>query len=117
MANRYLVIVPVNKEAYLKGFNSMDKAAAIIHEKISSMIKETPVDCFERPMTMFSVYARTKSSLQVNERATYYATLPSVEDDIYGMAVIIGKADDTVVGLTEKEALRVKDEINSLRVS
>lgn len=117
MANRYLVIVPVNKEAYLKGFNSMDKAAAIIHEKIGSIIKETPVDCFERPMTMFSVYARKKSSLQVNERATYYATLPSVEDDIFGVAIIIGNADGTIAGLTEKEALKVRDEINNLRVS
>ena len=117
MANRYLVIVPVNKEAYLKGFNSMDKAAAIIHEKIGSMIKEDPVDCFDRHMTMFSVHARKKSSLQVNERATYYATLPSEEDDIFGIAVIIGKADNTIVGLTEKEALKVMNGINSLRVS
>lgn len=117
MANRYLIVVPVNKEAYLKGFNSMEKAAAIIREKIGQMIKETPVDCFDRQMTMFSVHARKKSSLRVNERATYYATLPSEEDDIFGIAVIIGKADDTVVGLTEKEALKVRDEINNLRFS
>lgn len=117
MANRYLVVVPVNKEAYLKGFNSMEKATAIIHEKIGSMIKENSVDCFDRQMTMFSVHARKKSSLQVNERATYYATLPSAEDDIFGMAVIIGKADDTIVGLTEKDALKVMNDINNLRVS
>jgi len=117
MANRYLVVVPVNKEVYLKGFNSMEKAAAIIREKIGPMIKEDRVDCFDRQMTMFSVHARKKSSLQVNERATYCAALPSAEDDIYGMAVIIGKSDDTIVGLTEKEALKIKDEINNLRVS
>ncbi len=117
MANRYLVVIPVNKEAYLKGFNSMEKAAAIIQEKVGMMRKMNTVDCFDRPLAMFSTCARKKSSLQVNERATYYATLPSAEDDIYGTAVIIGKVDETFTGLLEKEALKIRDEINNLRVS
>ncbi len=114
MAKRYLVIIPVNKEPYCKSFNTMSKAAEIIQQKLGHMIKKTPVECFERPMVMFSAHAKKKSALQVNDRATYFATLPSAEDDIYGPAIIIGESDDVVTGLKEETALTVIDAINNL---
>ena len=116
MAKRFLIIVPVNKEAYLKAFESKTKADAIIQEKVGLVIRKTDVDAFERPMMMFSARGRKKSQLQVNDRATYYAKLPSAEDDIFGPAIIMGDIDGTPAGLTEKDALAVRDEINNLRI-
>lgn len=116
MAKRYLVVVPVNKEAYMKSLNSPEKAAAIIREKIGSFIKEDRVDSFDTPMTMFSSGSKKRAQLGVNERATYYAELPSAEDDIFGVAVIIGKSDGGIVGLTEEKAKEVMNSVNGLRV-
>lgn len=114
MAKRYLVIIPVHKEPYLKSFNDMNKANNIMQEKLGHMITETAVVGFDRPMVMRSAHARKKNSLQVNERATYFASLPSAEDDIYGTAIIIGKTEDGIIGLTEKAALQVLKEIDNL---
>ena len=116
MAKRYLVIIPVNKEAYTKSLNSPEKAASIIRDKLGSMIKEDSVDFFDTPMMMFSAHARKKAELGVNDRATYYAALPSAEDDIFGTAIIIGKNDNGIIGLTEETALEVMNSVNGLRV-
>lgn len=116
MAKRYLVVVPVNKEAYMKSLNSPEKAAAIIRDKIGSFIKEDRVDSFDTQMTMFSSGAKSKKQLGVNDRATYYASLPSAEDDIYGTAIIIGKGDNGIVGLTEENAREVMNSVNGLRI-
>ena len=111
---RYLVVIPVHKEPYLKSFLDMSKAENIMQEKLGPMITETGVDCFEKPMVMRSAHARKKNSLQVNDRATYFANLPSTEDDIYGTAIIIGQSDGGIIGLTEKAAQEVIDAINNL---
>ena len=116
MAKRYLVVVPVNKEAYLKSLNSPEKAASIIRDKIGSFMTENDVDFFEKTMTMFSAEVKNKTKLAVNERATYYASLPSAEDDIYGTAIIIGKSDNGIMGLTLEDAQEVADVVNELRV-
>ena len=114
MAKRYMVIIPVNKEPYCKSFNDMGKAVNIIQQKLGHMIIKTPVTGFERPMVMFSAHAKKKTELQINERATYFASLPSAEDDIYGPAIIIGEIDDVLTGLKEETALKVIEEINKL---
>lgn len=115
MSKRYLVVVPVNKEAYCKDFNSLDRAVQLITEKVgTSMPERHTVSNFEREMFMFSLRAK-KKNLAVNERATYLAELPSAEDDIFGTAVIIGKQDECIVGLTEETANAVCEEINELR--
>lgn len=114
MAKRYLVVIPVHKEPYMKSFNDMNKANNIIQEKLGHMITEAPVDCFDRPMVMRSAHAQKKTSLQVNDRATYFANLPSSEDDIYGPAIIIGQSDGGIIGLTEKTALEVLKAIDDL---
>jgi hypothetical protein len=116
MAKRYLVIIPVNKEAYMKSLNSPEKAASIIRDKLGSLIKEDAVEGFDTQMTMFSACGRKKAELGVNDRATYYAALPSAEDDIFGTAVIIGKNENGIVGLTEEKAVEVKNAVNGLRV-
>jgi hypothetical protein len=114
MAKRYLVIIPVHKEPYMKSFNDMNKANNIMQEKLGLMIAESDVIGFERPMVIRSAHARKKSSLQVNDRATFFAKLPSAEDDIFGTAIIIGKTDGEIIGLTEKAAREVIDAINNL---
>ena len=114
MSKRYLVVVPVNKEAYCKSFTSKNEAIVLIKDKIGHSRKEDSVEFFDRAMTMFS--AKNGKGKAVNERATYYAILPSAEDDIYGTAIIIGKKDDDICGLTEESAISVKNEINELRV-
>ncbi len=116
MAKRYLVVIPVNKEAYLKSLNSPEKAASIIRDKLGSFITENDVDLFDKPMTMFSAEVKNKAKLAVNDRATYYASLPSAEDDVCGTAIIIGKGDNGIAGLTLEAAQEVADAVNELRV-
>lgn len=116
MAKRYLVVIPVHKEAYLKSLNSPEKAAAIMQEKLGNLHKACPVDSFDKPMVMYSPCARKKAALGVNDRATYFASLPSAEDDIYGTAIILGQGENGYMGLTEEVAIMVRDEVNGLRV-
>lgn len=116
MAKRYLVVIPVHKEAYLKSLNSPEKAAALIQEKLGRMHSSCPVDYFDKPMVMYSPCGQKKTTLGVNDRATFFAVLPSAEDDIYGTAIILGQSENGYMGLTEELAIKVRDEVNGLRV-
>lgn len=116
MAKSYMVIVPVNKQAYLKSFNLLNEAAAIIRDKLSGNPKESGVAELESAditLTMLSAETKKKNSLPVNERATYYALQ---FEDIFGTAIILGKEYETIIGLKENEALKIMEEINNLRV-
>lgn len=116
MAKRYLVVIPVHKEAYLKSLNSPEKAASIMQEKLGRMHGSCPVDSFDKPMVMYSPCGQKKTALGVNDRATYFASLPSAEDDIYGTAIILGQGENGYMGLTEEVAIMVRDEVNGLRI-
>lgn len=115
MKEKYLVVIPVSKEAYLKQFTSTDRAVQLISEKAGTQVPDNRVtEYFASPMFIFSRH-EGKSNKTVNERATYIADMPSDEENIYGPAVLIGKADDTIYGLTLEEAEKIRDEINELR--
>ncbi len=115
MSKRYVIVLPVNKEPYLKGFSDMILAWNFIQNKISGAVKKTAVDAFDRPMMMFSGKAKNKTTLAVNERATYLAQLPSAEDDILGVAVILGEKEETLYPLTLNEANNILELIKELR--
>ena len=64
---------------------------------------------------MISPCSVKKSSLPVNETATYFATHISEEGNVYGTVAIIGREDDRVVPLTKEAADFILFEINKLR--
>lgn len=113
MAKRYLAVIPVNKPPYLKGFNDMNKAAEIMQSKLGTMYKKAEVTGIGDHLVMFSAYARKKNTLAVNDRATYFARIDD-EDNIYGTAIIIGEADECLVGLTEQRVNEVLNAVNEL---
>lgn len=116
MAKNYMVIIPVNKEAYLKSFGFLNEAAAIISDKLNGNPTESGVAEIESAditLTMLSAEKKKKNTLPVNERASYYALQ---FDDIFGTAIILGKEYETIIGLKENDALKIADEINNLRI-
>ncbi|MDO4495837.1 MAG: hypothetical protein Q4B62_08640 [Clostridiaceae bacterium] len=113
MAKRYLVVIPVNKPPYLKGFNDMNKAAEIMQSNLGTIYKKSGVKELNEHTVMFSAHARKKNTLAVNDRATYFANI-SDEMNIYGPAIIIGEVDECLVGLTEDEANNILNAVNEL---
>lgn len=115
MKEKYLVIIPVSKEAYLKQFTSTDRAVQLITEKAGTQTPDNHItNFFDTPMFIFSRH-EGKSNKTVNERATYIAVMPSDEENIYGPAVLIGNADGCIDGFTLEKAEKIRDEINELR--
>ncbi len=115
MKEKYLVVIPVSKEAYLKQFTSTDRAVQLITEKAGTQTPDNHItEFFDAPMFIFSRH-EGKSNKAVNERATYIADKLSDEENIYGPAVLIGKTDDCVDGFTLEEAEKIRNEINELR--
>lgn len=115
MSKRYFIIIPTHKEPYLKGFNSKEKAFEIVNTKIGMMVKADACDSFNVSAIVLSTNAVKKRTLEVNDRATYFAVLPSAEDNIYGTAVIAGgDALEDMCGLCLETAEKILDEIKSL---
>ncbi len=115
MSEKYLVVVPVNKEAYLKKFANTDRAVQLITEKVGTQVPDNCVtEYFDAPMFIFSRH-EGKSNKTVNERATYIAELPSEDMNIYGPAVLIGNTDGCIDGFTLEKAEKICEEINELR--
>lgn len=115
MSEKYLVVVPVNKEAYLKKFANKDRAVQLITEKVGTPVPDNCVtEYFDAPTFIFSRH-EGRSNKTVNERATYIAEMPSEDKNIFGPAVVIGKEDDCIDGLTLKRAEKICNEINELR--
>lgn len=112
---RYLVIIPPHKPPHMVGFGEFEKAAEVVNLNIGMMAKVDEA-CFgtERAI-MFSAGSVRKRSRPINERATYFASLPSAEDDIYGTAVIAADGEpNRLLGFTAYVAEKIIDEINSL---
>ena len=113
----YLVVVPVNKPAYMKAFKDMNAAGEIIRNKVGYFIEKYSVDAFDAPMVMLSAHISEKSTKRpaVNDRATYYAQIDE-DKDVLGPAIIIGDNDGFFEGLDEAKACKVMNEVNDLSV-
>lgn len=115
MAKRYMVIVPVHKPPYVIGFGEFEKAVETVNLKIGMFAKVDEAYFGGEKAVMLSAGAIKKSSLPVNERATYFASLPSAEDDIFGTAIVAaGGEPNRLFGFTLAAAERVIDEINEI---
>lgn len=115
MKEKYLVVIPISKDAYLKKFANKDRAVQLITEKVGTPVPDNCVtEYFETPTFIFSRH-EGKSNKSVNERATYIAEMPSEDKNIFGPAVVIGKADGCIDGFTLEKAEKICEEINELR--
>lgn len=115
MKKGYMVIIPPHKDAWVECFGGMEKAQSLIASKLGSIIRCDPCRSFGSEATMISPCSVKKSSLPVNETATYFATHISEEGNVYGTVAIIGREDDRVVPLTKEAADFILFEINKLR--
>lgn len=115
MTKRYMVIIPVHKPPYAIGFGNFEKAAETVNLRIGMCVKTDDAYFDGEKAIMFSAGAIKRSSLPVNERATYFANLPSAEDDIFGTAIVAaGGEPNRLFGFTVAAAEKVIDEINEI---
>lgn len=112
---RYLVVIPPHKPPRMVSFGEFEKAAEVINLNIGMMAKIDEA-CFNTEKAiMFSAGSVRKKDRPVNERATYFASLPSAEDDIYGTAVVaVNGEPNRLLGFTASAAEKIIDEINNL---
>lgn len=112
---RYLVVIPPHKPPYMVGFGEFEKAAEVVNLNVG-MVAKIDEACFgtERAI-MISAGSVSKKSRPVNERATYFASLPSAEDDIYGTAIVAADGEpNRLLGFAAPAAQKIIDEINGL---
>lgn len=111
----YLVVIPPHKPPRMVSFGEFEKAAEVVNLNVGMMVKIDEA-CFDAEKgIMFSAGSVRKKSQTVNERATYFASLPSAEDDIYGMAVVAADGEpNRLLGFTASVAEKIIDEINNL---
>ena len=116
----YLVVIPVNKPAYMKSFKFGDINAMceIIRNKAGYFVEKAAVseEITENSLFIISAHVSEKSSkkLPVNERATY-CSQNGEEKDVCGAAVIVGNNDGFFEGLSEETANKVMDAVNELQ--
>lgn len=115
MSKRYFIVIPTHKEPYLKGFSSKEKAFELVNSKIGMVVKADACDSFNVSAIVLSTGAVKKKTLEVNDRATYFAVLPSAEDNIYGTAIIAGgESLEDMCDLCLETAEKILAEIKNL---
>ncbi len=110
-----MVVIPLHKPAHELCFGTIEQAAEFINTRLGMMIKKDNCEFDGERAVMFSVGSRKKKELHVNERATYFALLPSAEDDIYGTAIVAAASRlGGLYGFTLSAAKKIAEEINEL---
>lgn len=87
----------------------------MVNSKIGMVVKADACDSFNVSAIVLSTGAVKKKTLEVNDRATYFAVLPSAEDNIYGTAIIAGgESLEDMCGLSLETAEKILTEVKNL---
>ena len=115
--SKYIIIVPVHKDAYAKKVTNMDDLISRMHKHVGECLATCPLTV-DGELTEYSFYysaGRRKAGLEINERADYYAWLPEGVE-IRGQAVIIKNADGCIAPLSNGETVRITAAFNRMEV-
>ena len=116
--SKYIIIVPVHKDAYAKRVTDLDDLISRMHRHVGERLATCPLAIDGEPITDYHFYysaGRRKAGLEINERADYYAWLPESED-IRGQAVIVKNVDGCIAPLSNGEMIRITAAFNRMEV-
>ncbi len=112
MSKKYLVVIPVHKEAYCKSFSSSEKAYELIAEKVGRTVNR--ISCNSEFSDDAIMFISNTHGAEVNDRATYISNLPD-DEDVRGTAVLMHSVDEYPCGYSLEVAEKIRDFINGLR--
>lgn len=110
---KYVVVIPVRKEAYVKEFSGRDSLTALIADKVGSKTRE--IEMIPEFGEEYKIIASELKSGAENEVATYISALPETEN-IYGPALILATTPDGDAGCAFEIAVSIRDFVRNLRM-
>lgn len=110
---KYVVVIPVRKEAYVKEFSGRDSLTALIADKVGNKTRE--IEMIPEFGEEYKLIASDLKSGAENEIATFVSMLPESED-IHGPAIILYAPEGGDAGCSLEVAENIRDYINNLRL-
>lgn len=109
---KYAIILPRNKEAYIKGFCGREKLAFLISDKVGNRVRRT--EAIPEFFGNAFVFSSELASDGLNERATLIANV-GIDEDIFGNALLLAEVDGEPAGFDLSGAEWMKSIIDGIR--